>query len=393
MNKFAKIIKSDLAGGVLLALATLLALVVANIPSLYSLYHHFLETSIGFHIGNFVFDKHALHWINDCLMAIFFFLIGLELKRELISGELNELKKVGLPACAALGGMLVPAIIYASMNFNNPETLSGWAIPAATDIAFALGVLTLLGDRVPTSLKVFLASIAIFDDIGAILIIAFFYSHGLDVTALIYAGILLSCLIILNRMNVLKMSWYFILGALLWFAVLKSGIHATIAGVLVAFCIPMYNKNDEDHSPVIVLEHKLHGYIVWLILPLFAFANAGISLQGAKIGDVFNSVNLAIIAGLVIGKPLGVIIFSQLGVKLGIASQPKNISLGHIVGVGFLCGIGFTMSLFIGGLAFTTGGTIDERLGIIIGSILSGIVGYLVLNKVAKKTNHLNLTD
>lgn len=393
MRSIQKFFKSDIAGGIVLAVATLLALIIANTP-LYEIYHHILETQITVSIGSFSIDKHALHWINDGLMAIFFFLVGLELKREMMVGELSEAKKIVLPALAAVGGMIVPGIIYAAINWNNPQNINGWAIPAATDIAFALGVISLLGNRVPTALKVFLASVAIFDDIGAILIIAFFYSHGLNVTALAMAGGILAILFVMNRMNVTRISLYAFFGILMWAAVLKSGIHATIAGVLLAFCIPMHSKDDEEHSPVEELEHDLHGFIAFIVLPIFAFSNAGIHLLGSGIKDIFHPVPMAITAGLFLGKPIGIMIFSFLGVKSGLASIPKGITWQHIFGVSILCGIGFTMSLFIGGLAF--GGVekaFDERLGIIIGSLLSGIVGYIYLSIITKKPAHIDLTN
>lgn len=393
MKAIQKFLKSELAGGVVLALSALLALIIANTP-LYEFYHHILETTVKVQIGSFKIDKHALHWINDGLMAIFFFLVGLELKREVLVGELSEVRKIVLPAFAAIGGMIVPGLIYASMNWNNPENLNGWAIPAATDIAFALGVVSLLGNRVPTSLKVFLASIAIFDDIGAILIIAFFYSHGLNVNALMVAGGMLGILIAMNRMNVTRISVYAFFGIIMWAAVLKSGIHATIAGVLLALCIPMYSNDDEEHSPVEELEHDLHGFVAFVVLPIFAFSNAGIHLIGSSISDVLHPVPVAITAGLLLGKPIGVMLFSFIGVKSGLASIPKGITWHHILGVSFLCGIGFTMSLFIGGLAFTgIEKSFDERLGIIIGSLLSGIVGYIYLNMVTKRSQHLDLTN
>ncbi len=391
MSPIQKFFKLDIAGGVVLAVATVLALLIANSP-LYELYHHFLEMPVVVGVGSFVIDKHALHWINDGLMAIFFFLVGLELKREVMVGELSEVRKIVLPALSALGGMLVPGVIYALMNWGNPDNLSGWAIPAATDIAFALGVLSLLGDRVPTVLKVFLASVAIFDDIGAILIIAFFYSHGLSWSALGVAGALLMILFGLNRLNVTKMSLYAFFGVLLWAAVLKSGIHATIAGVLVAFCIPMYSNKDEEHSPVEELEHDLHGFIAFFVLPVFAFANAGIRLLDSGLDDVFHAVPMAITAGLFLGKPIGVMLFSFLGVKAGLATLPKGINWKHIFGASLLCGIGFTMSLFIGSLAFgEVTKHFDERLGIIIGSLLSGVAGYVYLNMITKRSKRLDL--
>lgn len=392
MQVLRKFFQSDIAGGAVLALAAILALIVANTP-LYEHYHHLLEIPIGVHIADFKIDKHALHWINDGLMAIFFFLVGLELKREMLVGELSDVRKIVLPAFAAVGGMVIPGVIYAAINWGNPDYINGWAIPAATDIAFALGVLSLLGNKVPAALKIFLASVAIFDDIGAILIIAFFYSHGLSLPALAVAGVALAVLFLLNRFNVTRISLYIFIGIIMWVAVLKSGIHATIAGVLLAFCIPMWDKDDEEYSPLEELEHDLQDVIAFIILPIFAFANAGIHLIGSGWGDIVHPVPMAIAAGLFLGKPIGVMIFSWIGVKLGLATIPKGITWQHIFGVSMLCGIGFTMSLFIGGLAFGDATTaFDERLGIIIGSLLSGIVGYVYLNIITKKTNHLDLT-
>lgn len=385
MQRIRAFFKSEIAGGVILAIAAILAMIVANSP-LYDTYHHILETSIGLHFGDFVIDKHALHWINDGLMAVFFFLVGLELKREMLVGELSDVKKVILPAVAALGGMIVPGAIYAGINWNNPEFINGWAIPAATDIAFALGVISLLGNRVPIALKVFLASIAIFDDIGAILIIAFFYTQGLSMTALGIAGAALVVLFILNRMNVTRVTPYIFIGLIMWAAVLKSGVHATIAGVLLAFFIPMYSRDDPEFSPLDNLEHDLQDAVAFVILPIFAFANAGIHLGSAGIGELLHPVPLAIAAGLVLGKPIGVMAFSWVGVKLGLATIPEGVNWKHIFGVSMLCGIGFTMSLFIGGLAFggdTPG--FDERLGIIVGSFIAGVIGYVYLNMATKK--------
>lgn len=393
MTPIQRFFKSDIAGGIVLAISALLALIIANTP-LYEGYHHLLETSVKVQIGAFKIDKHALHWINDGLMAIFFFLVGLELKREMLVGELSEVRKVIFPALAAVGGMLIPGVIYAAINWDNPSHLNGWAIPAATDIAFALGVISLLGNRVPTSLKVFLASVAIFDDIGAILIIAFFYSHGLSVQALAAAAVILAVLIVMNRMNVTRISWYVFFGVLMWAAVLKSGIHATIAGVLLAFCIPMVDKDDEEHSPLEDLEHDLQGTVAFVILPIFAFANSGIHLLGSGMDEIVHPVPIAIAAGLLLGKPIGVMLFSWLGVKLGLTSVPKGLNWQHIFGVSLLCGIGFTMSLFIGGLAFgEIEKSFDERVGVVVGSLLSGIVGYIYLSMITKKTKHLDLTN
>lgn len=381
-QKLKSFFSSDIAGGVVLALAAILAMVVANTP-LTTWYHHLLETTIAVQVGEFSINKHALHWINDGLMAIFFFLVGLELKREVLVGELSEVRKIVLPAIAALGGMVVPGLIYALLNYQDNNLLHGWAIPAATDIAFALGVLSLLGSRVPVALKVFLASIAIFDDIGAILIIALFYSGGLSWTALSVVAVSLVVLFLMNRMNVTRTTAYAIVGLVMWIAVLKSGIHATLAGVLLAMFIPMTDDDNPNHSPLEVLEHDLQETVTFLILPIFAFANAGVYLAGSGLSELTHSVSLGVMLGLVLGKPIGVMLFSWLGVKLGLAALPEQVDWKQVLGVAMLCGIGFTMSLFIGGLAFM-GNTegFDERLGIILGSLISGILGYLYLQKV-----------
>lgn len=379
----------DMAGGIVLALSAILAMIVANSP-LYSWYHAWLEMPIIVQIGSFKLEHDAVHWINDGLMVIFFFLVGLELKREVLVGELSDVKKVILPALSAVGGMLVPALFYAWSNHHDTTLLKGWAIPAATDIAFALGVLMLLGKRVPLALKVFLASIAIFDDIGAILVIALFYSHGLSWTALGVVAFTLLVLYLMNRMNVTRTTAYAVVGLIMWVAMLKSGIHATLAGVLLALFIPLKDENNPENSPLETLEHDLHETVTFVVLPIFAFANAGIHLGDSGFGQLFHSVPVGIALGLVLGKPIGVMLFSWLGVKLGLASLPHNVNWKQVFGVAMLCGIGFTMSLFIGGLAFSGLETkaFDERLGIIIGSIIAGILGYVWLNYVLPKVEN-----
>lgn len=379
IKRIKQFFEFEAAGGIILALAALAAMIIANSP-LQHWYEQLIHAPVVVQIGGLVIDKDAHHWINDGLMAVFFFLVGLELKREVLIGELSNLKQIILPAAAALGGMIVPAIIYALFNRHNPELLQGWAIPAATDIAFALGILSLLGNRVPNSLKVFLVSIAIFDDIGAILIIALFYSSGLSWTSLAVAGACLPILFLLNRRNVTSIPPYLLIGLAMWVAVLKSGVHATLAGVLLAFFIPMINKKDPEQSPLEELEHELHNTVSFGVLPIFAFANAGISLQGAGFAELFHSVPLGIAAGLFLGKQLGIMLMCWVILKLGLSKMPAGMNYQQIYGASLLCGVGFTMSLFIGGLAFA--GNIypfDERLGIIMGSILSGVIGYLVL--------------
>lgn len=377
----------EIAGGIVLAIAALLAMIVANSP-LSEWYHHFIHAPVSVQIGHFTIAKDAHHWINDGLMAIFFFLVGLELKREALIGELADIKQILLPAAAATGGMIVPAVVYALFNYTNAEYLAGWAIPAATDIAFALGVISLLGNKVPNALKVFLVSIAIFDDLGAIVIIALFYTSDLSMMSL---GIALACLpflLALNKMGVVRLTPYLLIGLVMWSALLKSGVHATLAGVLLAFFIPLKNKADPEHSPLEELEHDLHNTVAFGVLPLFAFANAGISLAGAGVASFMHSVPLGIMAGLFIGKQVGVMGATMITIKLGVANLPKQTNLLQIYGVSLLCGIGFTMSLFISGLAFSdVPMEFDPRPGIMMGSILSGIVGYLVLKKSIKNIN------
>ncbi|WP_201595843.1 Na+/H+ antiporter NhaA [Psychrobacter vallis] len=374
----------EAAGGIVLALAAVAAMIIANSP-LNVWYEGFIHAPVVIQIGDFGIAKDAHHWINDGLMAIFFFLVGLELKREVLVGELSNVKQIILPAGAAVGGMIMPAAVYLLFNYNEPEFWKGWAIPAATDIAFALGILSLLGNRVPNSLKVFLVSIAIFDDIGAILIIALFYTSDLSLASLAIAGLCLPFLYLLNRRNVTRLTPYLFIGVIMWIAVLQSGIHATLAGVVLALFIPMFDRTDPEHSPLEELEHDLHTTVAFGILPLFAFANSGISLEGAGISELFHSVPLGIAAGLFIGKQLGIMFMCWLIFKLGLSTMPKGMDYKQIYGASLLCGVGFTMSLFIGGLAFAGDNPLfDERLGIIMGSIVSGVVGYMMLKASLK---------
>ncbi|UNU73722.1 Na+/H+ antiporter NhaA [Moraxella nasovis] len=378
----------EAAGGIILALAAMLAMIVANSP-LHDLYHGFIHAPVVVQIGNFSINKDAHHWINDGLMAIFFFLVGLELKREALVGELSDIKQILLPALCAVGGMIAPAVIYALFNYQNSEHLSGWAIPAATDIAFAIGVLSLLGNKVPNALKVFLVSIAIFDDLGAIIIIALFYTADLSLTSLAIAGVCLPLLFALNRFNVVRLTPYLLIGLVLWAAMLKSGVHATLAGVLLAFFIPLRNKYDPEHSPLEELEHDLSNTVAYGILPLFAFANAGISLVGTDLSSLTHSVPLGITLGLFFGKQIGVMGVFLLAIKLKLASLPSGTNYRQIYGASLLCGIGFTMSLFISGLAFNgVPDAFDPRLGIILGSLISGIAGYLILRGAIKDADH-----
>jgi NhaA family Na+:H+ antiporter len=341
--------------------------------------------------GSWAIDKPLLLWINDGLMAIFFFHVGLELKREICEGELSKPSNIVLPTGGAIGGMVVPALIYVTINWDNPVAVAGWAIPAATDIAFALGVLALLGSRIPTSLKVFLVTLAIIDDIGAILIIALFYTDNITAGALYIAAACLLLLWQMNKRNVVDIPAYVLVGAVLWVAMLKSGVHATLAGVVLAAFIPMRDPNDTTYSPVTRLEHSLNGSVSFAILPLFAFANAGISFGNISPEGIFHPVTFGIFLGLVVGKQLGVFGCCLLMVKLKLATLPHDLNLKHIYGCALLCGVGFTMSLFIGGLAFEQTGInqiFDERVGILAGSLVSACLGYMVLRIVSDGKNN-----
>jgi NhaA family Na+:H+ antiporter len=382
-------LRLEAAGGLLLMAATGLAVLVANSP-LDRFYAALLDLRLQISIGAAGIAKPLLLWINDGLMAVFFFLVGLELKREVMEGHLSSLRRACLPACAALGGLIVPAVIYAACNWSDPAALRGWAIPAATDIAFALGVLSLLGDRVPPALKAFLLSVAIFDDLGAIIIIAFFYTATLSVTALGVAVLLVLGLACLNRWEVSRPAAYFLLGVPLWIAVLKSGVHATLAGVVLAMFIPLRIPDalPAAESPLHRLEHALHPWVAFGVLPLFALANAGVSLRGLSLADLVHPVPLGIVGGLVIGKQAGILGASGLAVRLGIASLPDGARWPELHATALLCGIGFTMSLFIASLAFeqgTAAGAGLERLGIVAGSLLAGTAGYLVFRIVANR--------
>ncbi len=384
MSNLREFLKLESASGIILVIAAMLAMILANSP-LNVYYSMLIDMPVEVRVGPLQLAKPLLLWINDGLMAVFFFLVGLELKRELLEGELKEPANIALPAIAALGGMVVPALIYSALNNGDAVSMQGWAIPTATDIAFALGVLSLLGNRVPTSLKIFLVSLAIFDDMGAIIIIALFYTAQISTASLIIAAICLLFLFGLNRRGVAEMTPYILLGIIMWVAVLKSGVHATLAGVLLAFFIPMRDRNDPERSLLKELEHDLHGAVAFFILPLFAFANSGISLQGVGLEQLLHPVPLGIAAGLFIGKQLGVFLFCWLGIKLGLAKLPAGISWSVLYGAALITGIGFTMSLFIGSLSFEQSGVdqlFDERLGIIVGSLLSAVCGYFLLRRV-----------
>jgi NhaA family Na+:H+ antiporter len=378
---FTSFFKLESAGGILLMLTALLAVIFAN-TFLKPYYELLLSTPVEIRIGLLEIAKPLLLWINDGLMAVFFFLVGLELKREMLEGELSDKKNIILPGIGAVGGMLVPAVIYICLNTGDPSALKGWAIPAATDIAFALGVLALLGSRVPASIKLFLTSLAIFDDVGAILIIAFFYTSGISVVALTVVLLCLPVLYLFNRNKVMSRSPYFLIGLIMWVALLKSGVHATLAGVILAMFIPMGSKTEPEDSPLRGLEHDLHPVVAFFILPVFAFANAGLDLRTLSPEQIWHGVPIGIALGLFAGKQLGIFTICWLFIKLKIANMPAGMNWISLYGTSVLCGIGFTMSLFIGSLAFEETKVnllFDERLGIIAGSLLSGVIGYLIL--------------
>ena len=375
--------KLEAASGLVLLFAAIIALFVSN-SELASIYYDILNSYFALGFGEFKLKLSVLHWINDVLMAIFFFLVSLEIKREFIQGELSNPKQASLPIIAAVGGMLVPALIYVAINFGNSETLKGWAIPSATDIAFSLGVLSLLGKRVPISLKVFLTALAIIDDLGAIVIIAFFYSGKIQAMYLILMLVSIIILIIFNRLNIRSFIPYLIVGIFLWDFTHSSGIHATIAGVLLALTIPHKDKKNESshkNSMLIKLEHAISPYVAFGIMPIFAFANAGVSLEGLSIATLMNPVPLGILCGLFFGKQFGVFIFSYVSIKLKFAEMPNDSDWLKLYGVGVLTGIGFTMSLFVGNLAFvdTTEYLSGVKIGVLLGSLASTLFGYMLI--------------
>ncbi|MGD8743705.1 MAG: Na+/H+ antiporter NhaA [Granulosicoccaceae bacterium] len=381
----------EAASGVLLLVAAILAMIIVNSPA-DLFYDALLSIPVEIRVGEFEIAKPLLLWINDGLMAIFFFLVGLEIKRELLGGELSEPSRVVLPVIAAIGGMAVPAAIYSYINWGDPVAMEGWAIPSATDIAFALGVLALLGNRVPNTLKLFLMTLAIVDDLGAVIIIAIFYTADLSVLSLTVAAIAITTLFVLNRRGVLDLVPYLLVTMILWAAVLKSGVHATLAGVIAAFFIPYRKLGSEEKTQLEKLEHDLQPVVAYAILPLFAFANTGVSLQGVSLASLSQGVPLGIAAGLFFGNQVGVFGFSWLAIKLGLARLPQGANWLQMYGIALLCGIGFTMSLFISSLAFEQTGSeliVNDRLGILAGSIISGILGYSVL-RYASRNNNLN---
>ena len=371
--------KLEAASGLVLLFSAIIALVISN-SELSNLYFNTLEKYLFIGINNFGIKLSVLHWINDALMAIFFFFVTLEIKREFLQGELSNIKQAMLPIIGAVGGMLVPALFYIFINYGNSETIVGWAIPSATDIAFSLGVLSLLGSRVPISLKVFLTALAIIDDLGAIVIIALFYSGDLSIKYLSLMLIAFIILLILNKFNVKKFLPYLIVGLFLWEFTHQSGIHATIAGVLLACTIP-HRKKEKDFSLLIKLEHSISPYVAFGIMPLFAFANAGVSLEGLTFASLLNKVPLGILLGLFVGKQLGVFVFSYISIKLKFAQMPTNSNWINFYAVGVLTGIGFTMSLFVGNLAFVDSMQYMDgvKIGVLSGSLLSTVFGYLLL--------------
>ncbi len=394
MKIIEEFIKKESSAGLLLIGVTVLALILQNSP-FSSWYSSFLHTPVEIRFGALQIAKPLLLWVNDGLMAIFFFLIGLEVKREVMEGHLSSLKQVTLPGIAALGGMMVPALVYILFNKGESFAMNGWAIPTATDIAFALGILSLLGNRVPVSLKIFLMALAIIDDLGAIVIIAIFYTSDLSMVSISVASVSLLLLFAINRMGVAKKAAYILVGTILWVSVLKSGVHATLAGVALAFFIPLKSKTGDGKSFSMLkdMERDLHHWVAFMILPLFAFVNAGVDLRGISLSEMFGPVPLGIMLGLFIGKQLGVFGFSWLAIRFKIASLPKGSSWRQLYGVAILTGIGFTMSLFVDSLAFSDSQVYKyaDKLAILLGSFFSGIVGYLVLRSSKPETEEDNI--
>ncbi len=379
-SALTRLLKNEATGGVILIIAAAVAMFLANNAGTQQAYQSILSMPVAFRFGALDISKDLLLWVNDALMALFFLMIGLEVKHELHSGSLATRERAMFPLIAAIGGMIAPGAIFALFNHSHSLAIHGWAIPTATDIAFALGILALLGSRVPPALKMFLMALAVIDDLGAILIIAFFYTQDLSVASLCVAGGAIAVLALLNRFGVRNLSVYMLVGMVLWVAVLKSGVHATLAGVILGFFIPLEKQN--GHSPAIHLAHSLAPWVSWVILPLFAFANAGVSLTGVSLNGVFSTVPLGIILGLFIGKPLGITLICWLAVKLRIAALPESTRMRDISAIGVLCGIGFTMSIFIASLAFDAAHqemVTLAKIGILFGSVISAVVGYILL--------------
>ncbi len=371
--------KGESAVGVLLIIATVLAMILSN-STFAQAYQNFLDIAVVVSFHEFTIAKPLLLWVNDGLMAIFFFMVGMEIKREVLEGSLSHISKIVVPAFAAIGGMVVPALVYVAFNWGDPVGMQGWAIPMATDIAFALGILSLLGKRVPAELKIFLLALAIIDDLGAIIVIAVFFGHGLSTSALAISGFFILVLMLMNWRGVTNNTAYILIGVIVWAAVLKSGVHATIAGVIVGLLVPLRNNQKSFHE----LEESLHGPVNYVILPLFAFVNTGVNFSGVNAKDFVDNVTVGITLGLFFGKQVGIFMFSLLAIVLKLGKLPEGMNLWHLYGVAILGGIGFTMSLFIGSLAFECAGDAcinmtDERIGILAGSLFSGVMGYLIL--------------
>lgn len=383
-----RFISLEALAGAALIVAAIIALVLSNSP-LAQFYQQLLNIPVAVQVGTAALQKPLLLWINDGLMAVFFLLVGLELKRELLIGELASRQQLILPAMAAVGGFIVPALVFVGINWGDHSALNGWAIPTATDIAFALGILALLGSRVPLSLKIFLTAIAIIDDLLAIVVIALFYSGDLAWHHLLWAAVITTIMVVCNRMKISHMGVYLLLGLMLWVLVLKSGVHATLAGVVVAFCIPLHDR-EQRRRPLEELEHRLHPYVAFLIVPIFAFANAGVSLSGIGLQQLLSPLSLGLILGLFLGKQLGVMLMVWISLKFKLATLPKDCNWSMVYGVALLTGIGFTMSLFIGSLAFEHGGfnyDAQVRIGVLFASLLSAVLGYCWLRYSFRKTN------
>lgn len=395
LKTLTKFIELESASGILLFISALLALIVDNSP-MNHLYQSLFNVPIALHVGQASLSKPLVVWINDGLMSVFFLLVGLEIKREMFLGELNSISKITLPGIGAVGGMIVPALIYILLNWGDAQALRAWAVPVATDIAFALGILYLLGSRIPNSLKVFLTALAIFDDLGAIVIIAVFYAHDISFSLLALSLLLLFVLYLLNRFGVRKLAPYGVVGFFLWVCVLESGLHPTFSAVLLAFAIPIANKDNPRRSPSRRLEKKLHPWVAYFVLPLFAFANAGISFEAFQWQSLFTPISLGVFLGLMVGKQIGVLGSVWLAVKLGFAKLPYRVTWTGMYGISLLCGVGFTMSLFIGALAFeSVGGFHGDllRSGVILGSLVSGVLGFIVLYRAYHRGKAYSVED
>lgn len=391
---FKEMVEHDAAGGILLVIAAIVAMIFAN-SALSGFYTGTLDIPIQVSFGDFIINKPLVLWVNDGLMAIFFLVVGLEVKREIIEGHLSSMDQIILPAVGAIAGIAIPALVYAAINTGDEITMRGWAIPSATDIAFALGLFTLFGKHLPLSLKLFLLSVAIFDDIGAIIIIAVFYSSDLSQLSLIVASAGLVVLFLMNRLRIKKVGPYMLVGLVVWAAVLKSGVHATLAGFAIAWFIPINVKNDDGNSLLRELEHDLHPWVAFFILPVFAFANAGVSLSGVGMDALTHPITLGIVLGLFVGKQVGIFGACWLAIKLGLAKLPTGANFMQLYGVSILCGIGFTMSLFIGSLAFENMDKeyIDAvKLGVLVGSLLSVIAASVILIKFGQSSNESDET-